>query len=61
MDPNKYTIIAYLPIEGSDDYKVLEYKVAAVVPNLAKFMKLMGVEKWEVKETSTIPQPPEQD
>jgi len=54
MDPDKYTIIAYLPIEGRDDYKVVEYRVPEVVPNLADFMKILGAEKWEVKETSTL-------
>ena len=49
MNHNKYTIIAYLPIEGSDDYKVLEYKVPAVVPNLEDFMHILGAIKCEVK------------
>jgi hypothetical protein len=61
MDPNRYTIIAYLPVEGSDDYKVVEYKVSDVVDNLDEFMKVLGAEKWEVKETSTLQQPPSPD
>jgi len=58
MDPSRYKIIAYLPIEDSDDYKIVEYKVQAVVPNLEDFMKILGAEKWEVQELPRLPQPP---
>ena len=50
INPNKYTVTAYKPVNDGNDYQVFEINLAVIVPNLAKYMELLGAETWEIKD-----------